>query len=280
MAFPAPNIPEPVTEPQTLNRVIDQSVHIKGAIAQCAEELTSVNSTLTDELSGRHSELGLQGALTQSQSVKSKVQDCADDLTTVTLALQAEVLEREVLEHELLAAQGQEQAARHTALHDPLTSLPNRVLFNDRLQHGLAQATRHDWMLAVMFIDLDDFKDINDTHGHDAGDGALRIVAARLSAITRADDTVSRHGGDEFLYLLLELKNESDAHVIAEKIIATIAEPCEVAANAGNITLSVRCSIGVAIFPKDGATADALVQRADKAMYRAKRSQSGFAFDR
>lgn len=280
MAIPEPITPEPVVEPQSLNRVIDQSVQIKGAIAQCAEELSSVNSTLTDELSGRRSELGLQGALIQSQSVESKVQDCADDLTTVTLALQAEVREREVLEHELLAAQGQEQAARHTALHDPLTSLPNRILFNDRLQHGLAQATRHGWMLAVMFIDLDDFKEINDTHRHDTGDGALRIVATRLSAITRADDTVSRHGGDEFLYLLLELKNESDAHVIAEKIIATIAEPCEVAANAGNVDLSVRCSIGVAIFPKDGATADALVKRADKAMYRAKRSQSGFAFDR
>jgi len=159
-----------------------------------------------------------------------------------------------------------------------LAALPNRVLFNDRLEHGLAQAKRHDWTLAVMFIDLDGFKTINDTYGHRAGDIVLQTIASRLKAMTREDDTVSRHGGDEFLSLLLELKQEADAITIATKIMAVLGAPCDVTPNDVQLSLRVGCSIGIAMFPGDGATVDTLVRSADRPMYRAKRDRTGYAF--
>lgn len=262
-----------------MNRALSKSEQIHEEVEQCADDLSTVNSALKTELNNHPLESSvLKTALDQSDGVEARMQDCADDLSTVNRALQAAVREREVLEHELLAAQAQEGAARNAAFHDPLTSLPNRVLFNDRLEHGLAQATRQDWTLAVMFIDLDGFKAINDTHGHLAGDTVLKTVALRLSGMTRADDTVSRHGGDEFLYLLLELSNERDATMIAEKITRSLGEPCPVTISGVEINLTVGASIGVAIFPADGTTAESLVRCADKAMYRAKRNRSGYAF--
>ena len=125
-------------------------------------------------------------------------------------------------------------------------------------------------MLAVMFIDLDDFKNINDTHDHAAGDQLLQAIVIRLKGAIRTDDTVSRHGGDEFLYLLLELKNEADAPRVADKLIKTIGEPCELTVDGIVITAVVRPSIGIAISPRDGQSGDALIQSADSAMYRAK----------
>jgi len=261
-----------------LTRVVDQSEQIKGAVADCAEELSSVNSALKDELAQKPSQAGLGDVLAQNEMVESKVQACADDLSSITGALKVELKERQVLEHALAAAQAKEQSARHAALHDVLTALPNRALFNDRLEHGLAQAKRHGWTLAVMFIDLDRFKSINDTHGHLAGDSVLQTIAGRLKGMTREDDTVSRHGGDEFLYLLLELKQEADAITIAEKIMAALGEPCEVTLNDVPTALRVGCSIGIAMFPKDGTDSEALVRSADRAMYRAKRDQTGYAF--
>jgi diguanylate cyclase (GGDEF)-like protein len=263
---------------KSLARVLDQSERIKDVVEECAEDLAVVNSVLKDELSSRPSQPGVENALQKSEAVENKVQDCAEDLTAVNQALKEEVLERHVLEHQLIAVKKQEAAARHAAFHDPLTSLPNRVLFNDRLEHGLAQAKRHGWILAVMFIDLDNFKSINDTHGHVVGDAVLQTIASRLKNMSRDDDTVSRHGGDEFLYLLLELKNEQDASAIAEKIIHTVSEPCDVNANDVALSLSVRPSIGIAIFPKAGETADTLVKSADSAMYLAKRNKTGYAF--
>jgi len=262
---------------QELARVLAQSEQIKGAVAECAEELSSVNSALKEELAQQPSQAALGDALAQNEIVESKVQACAHDLSSVTGALKIELKERQVLEHELAEAQAQERSARHAAFHDALTALPNRVLFNDRLEHGLAQAKRHHWTLAVMFIDLDGFKTINDTYGHLAGDSVLQTIAGRLKAMTREDDTVSRHGGDEFLYLLLELKQAADAITIAAKIMAVLGEPCEVTLNDVQLSLRVGCSIGIAMFPGDGATVDTLVRSADRAMYRAKRDHTGYA---
>ncbi len=121
-----------------------------------------------------------------------------------------------------------------------------------------------------MFIDLDDFKNINDTHGHAAGDQLLQAIASRLKGAMRADDTVSRHGGDEFLYLLLDLKHEADAARVAEKIRKKISEPCALTVDGIVISAVVRPSIGIAIFPRDGQSGDALTESADSAMYRAK----------
>ncbi len=262
---------------KSLTQAIGKSERIKEVVEQCATELSTVNTVLKGQLDKTSAQAEVAGAVYKSEVVEAKVQDSADELAKVNEALVEEVRERQVLEHQLEASRAQEHAARHAAFHDPLTSLPNRVLFNDRLEHGVAQAKRHGWTIAVMFIDLDAFKAINDTHGHDVGDKVLKIIADRLQKMTREDDTVSRHGGDEFLYLLLELKSTADAAAIAKKMIRTLSQPCHGLGDeiAG---LSVKPSIGIALYPADALTADDLVKCADKAMYRAKRRGSGFAF--
>lgn len=265
--------------PRALSVVVDQSEQIHGAVAQCATELSSVNSTLEQELANGPPQPELENALEQSQAVEGKVQICADDLIKVTHALKVELSERQVLERELETAHEEVAAVLAASLHDPLTSLPNRTLFNDRLEHGLAQARRHGWTLAVMFIDLDGFKRINDVHGHSAGDQLLQMIASRLKKMTRNDDTVSRHGGDEFLFLLMELRQEADASGIAEKVIARVSEPCDVDTEAGLISVRVGCSIGISIFPRNGNTNGELIASADKAMYLAKRAGGGYAYD-
>lgn len=195
-------------------------------------------------------------------------------------ALKDEVKGRHVLEGKLSAVTKQGKVDRQAALHDHLTGLPNRALFCDRLEHGVQQARRHDRTLAVMFVDLDDFKIINDTYGHDAGDQVLQTIAERLKENTRGEDTVSRHGGDEFLLLINEIREEKDISSVAENLIKKIQAPCNI--NTGDRTLSrtIMASVGISIFPKDGATADILVTAADRAMYVAKRNKAGYSFAR
>jgi diguanylate cyclase (GGDEF)-like protein len=266
------------TSTQSLTHVLDQSEHIKDVVEECAEELSSINTSLKQELSDRPTPPRVKHALYKSETVENKVQDCAEELSTVNQALENEVAEREILEDQLNVAKQNEEKARHAAFHDPLTSLPNRVLFNDRLEHGIAQAKRHNRILAVMFIDLDKFKSINDTFGHAAGDEVLIETAVRLNQLTREDDTVCRQGGDEFLYLLLEIRNETDTVTIAEKIMRTLSKPHQIQADSIVIKPRVLPSIGIAIFPKDGDSSDALINSADRAMYQAKRNSTGYAF--
>jgi diguanylate cyclase (GGDEF)-like protein len=156
--------------------------------------------------------------------------------------------------------------------------MPNRALFNDRLERGFAQAKRHGWILALMFVDLDDFKKINDRYGHDIGDSVLQTIARRLQDNTRGEDTVSRHGGDEFLYLAMDIQKEANISLIAEKIMEEIQAPLNVNVRDLNTSLSITASIGISIFPKHGTDADMLVKSADKAMYRAKQNKSGYSF--
>ena len=263
---------------KSLSKVLDKSERVKDLVEECAEDLASVNAALKQELAEVDSLPEVEKAFKKSVAVENKVQEASDELAVVNQALENEVKERQLLEHQLATAVEQEEAARHAAFHDPLTGLPNRLLFTDRLEHGLAQAQRHGWTLAVMFVDLDDFKKINDSHGHDAGDSLLLTIAGRLKENTRGDDTVSRHGGDEFLYLLMEVQDEKDITLIAEKIIQAIRVPCDISVNDLIIRPSVKASIGISIFPKDGTTAEVLIQSADKAMYEAKRNKSGYAF--
>lgn len=265
---------------KSLTEVLDHSEYIKDVVEECAEELSTVNTVLKQELADLDPLPEVENALVKSETVESKVQEAAEELSVVNHALELEVRERQMLEHQLAAAKEQEEAARHAAFHDPLTGLPNRVLFNDRLEHGLAQAKRHGWTLAVMFVDLDDFKSINDSYGHSVGDSVLHTISRRLKEITREDDTICRHGGDEFLYLLMEIQEERDIIWIAEKIIKAIQEPCDVNVRDVVISPSIGASIGISVFPKDAETADALIKSADKAMYRAKRTRAGYAFAR
>ena len=261
-----------------LTKVLGQSEEVKDLVDEAAEELSSVSAVLRQEVADRGAPQGIENALEKTESAEDKVQDAADKLSEVNLALKEEVRERHVLEFRLAAVTERAESSRNAAFHDLLTGLPNRALFDDRLEHGLAQAKRHDRSLAVMFIDLDGFKKINDTHGHDAGDEVLKTIAARLMASTRDDDTVSRHGGDEFLYLLAEVKNEQDLGLVAEKIISLVQMPCSVTVDGVQIDPCISASIGIAIFPKDGATAQALITSADKAMNQAKASKSRYSF--
>lgn len=154
----------------------------------------------------------------------------------------------------------------HLAHYDVLTNLPNRSLFMDRVERGLALAKRHDTRLALLFIDLDKFKPINDQWGHAVGDLVLQEVARRMQGCVRESDTVSRVGGDEFVVLLLNLANAQDALQVAEKIRAALREPMQLDGK----TLSVSSCIGVAMYPEHGQTQTELSRQADAAMYQAK----------
>lgn len=159
--------------------------------------------------------------------------------------------------------------------HDALTGIPNRALLLDRLEHAIAVATRNASHVAVLFIDLDNFKQVNDSLGHDVGDEVLQAAARRLEAAVRGSDTVSRHGGDEFLVLLSEISHASDAVLIAHKMLAAFVSPIR----AGDDLVFVSASIGIAIYPEDGADASGLIHGADTAMYQSKRrGPGGYAF--
>ena len=159
-----------------------------------------------------------------------------------------------------------EEQIEYQAYHDALTDLPNRLLFRDRLTMALAHAKRQQSPLAVMFLDLDRFKYVNDTLGHSLGDELLRAVANRLRAVLREGDTIARMGGDEFTVLLGDLNSPDDAAKIAQKLLDTIGHPLSVEGH----ELYVTPSIGIALYPGDGDTAEALLKNADSAMYRAK----------
>jgi diguanylate cyclase (GGDEF)-like protein len=262
----------------SLTHTLGKNERVKDLVEECADDLSTVNAGLKQELLNGEKMPGVENALEKSELVESKVQNASESLAEVNLALKAEVAERESLEEQLATVTKEGQDARHASLHDPLTGLPNRALFNDRLDHALAQAKRHGSSLVVMFLDLDDFKKINDTHGHEVGDVVLTTAAKRLGEITRDDDTVCRQGGDEFLYLLQNIRNTEDIKQVAEKIIAAVQAPCEIKGREPGLSLSIQPSIGIAIFPNDGSCADALLDCADKAMYRAKREKSGYFF--
>ncbi len=161
------------------------------------------------------------------------------------------------------------------ATRDPLTELPNRLLFNDRLEQGLVAARRSGQSLALMFIDLDHFKLINDSLGHHVGDLLLKEVASRMLEALRRGDTLSRLGGDEFVVTLEGLQQAEDAGQVAAKILRALTKPFQLAGH----TVTISCSIGVGIFPHDGLDSRALMKNADTAMYHAKeRGRNNFQF--
>jgi diguanylate cyclase len=160
--------------------------------------------------------------------------------------------------------------AAHAAVLDELTRLPNRAALVDRCAQAIAHGRRHGSRFAVLFLDLDNFKQLNDAHGHAFGDQVLRLVADRMVAAVRAVDTVSRHGGDEFVVLLVELNQARDAQVVAGKLLEAISAPAQV----DGVQVNVTASVGMACFPDDGQELETLVARADAAMYASKRRQA------
>lgn len=181
----------------------------------------------------------------------------AHDNVTFVICISKEITDRKLMEEKL----------KRSAHYDSLTDLPNRVLFSDHTKYAISQAERHKTKFALMYIDLDKFKPVNDTFGHDVGDLLLKAVAKRLQECLRKSDTAGRIGGDEFIVLLPKIDNQQDALNVAEKIQFALNQPFELHSYPA---IHITSSIGVAIYPEHGCTETQLSRNADKAMYVAK----------
>lgn len=190
------------------------------------------------------------------------LRDALSELSERNRQLEIEVEQRKQMEQEM----------RHLAMHDMLTGLPNRALFMDRLESAHHRAQRHGGMFALVYVDVDRFKTVNDTWGHGAGDAVLIELAARLRGALRENDTVARLGGDEFALVLEELDDINDAHRLMERVSESLLAPMHYQRDGEQLTLSIGASIGLAAYPADGAEVDALLHAADQAMYLTKRS--------
>jgi len=180
----------------------------------------------------------------------------ADGLVTNYIAIFSDISKRKAAEEQM----------RFLAHHDALTSLPNRILFVERLSHAIAHAQRNQKLVAVMFLDLDDFKQVNDTLGHHVGDQLLQVIAQRLTDCVRAEDTVARLGGDEFTVILEELADAAAVAPIASKIIDTLSQPMILEGQ----EIVITTSLGISLYPEAGDQPDLLIKHADIAMYQAK----------
>lgn len=212
-------------------------------VLQCAHALT--NKWLLNEQLKR-----------EFADLENIVADRTKELRAINDQLAHEISERKVAEQNL----------RHLATHDALTGLANRLLLRDRLDLCVARARRFKGRLAVMMLDLDGFKEVNDGLGHEAGDALLKTIASRLKKAARECDTVARFGGDEFVLLLTDLAAEEDTKIVADRVLAAVREEIPF----GEHTLRVSTSIGVAVYPRDGEDAEALLKCADMAMYEVK----------
>ena len=212
-----------------------------------------LTSTYDESLALKAVQLGAQDYLVKGQM--------ASDLLVRAIRY---AIERNRL---LLQLNKAREVDRHMAYHDKLTNLPNRELFNDRLRQAMAKAKRHNHKVAVLFLDLDRFKPINDSLGHTAGDQLLRAVAKRLQKCVRETDSVARIGGDEFTLVLEEIMHMQDAAKVSQKILEELGKPFNIDGN----ELKMTASIGISLFPDDGTNLDTLIKNADIAMYRAKR---------
>ena len=277
----------PPVAPATLEQALEQSHEVKAKVEACAEDLAQANEGTKTTIAAGATTLPAKQTLDHNEAVETKVQECADDLDSVTKTLAQGIDELKLVEvalassrtalaqtsASLVSALASEERANLRALHDHTTGLPNRALFDDRLSQALALAERHDWTVAVMFLDLDRFKNVNDVHGHAAGDIVLKEVAKRLAQEARDEDTVCRNGGDEFLYLLMNPQGQDNVERIAAAVIENLARTIRV----GEKQLTVRPSIGIAIYPEGGVTGEVLIQNADAAMYSAKKTKCGYA---
>ncbi len=287
-----PSIPDEAAAPfrilHVLDKALDQSHEVKAEVEAVVEDLGSVNEVAKARIQGGATELPADQVLRDGLAVEVRVQAVADDLEQVTDNLADGVDEVKAIElalsqsrsalaeseAALAASRNAERAASQIAMHDQKTGLPNRTLFDDRLAQAIAGAERHGWQLAVMFLDLDRFKLVNDTHGHAAGDAVLYVVAERLMRNARGEDTVCRNGGDEFLYLLINPTDREALLRIAAEVRQAIQSPIDL----GGSQFVITPSIGIALYPEHGSSGSTLIARADAAMYRAKQLRSPCEF--
>jgi len=230
-----------------------------------------IHAMRTEHAEAQAAKLSTQQALLEAtqrseRELEQRVAERTTALHEATARLQVEAGAREQL---LIQLKQNEEKMRYMAQHDALTGLPNRYSMQERLAVSLEMARRNQQKLAVMMLDLDGFKQINDTHGHAAGDWVLSTVAQRLSATVRGADTVARLGGDEFVVLATALESAEDAMVVARKLSEAVSAPVR----AAHGDWQVGCSVGLAIYPLDGETAELLIAIADREMYRVKEAR-------
>jgi diguanylate cyclase (GGDEF)-like protein/PAS domain S-box-containing protein len=206
--------------------------------------------------------LPLNCILIRRDGLEVPIEDCVAPIHD----LEGEIAGAVIVFRDVSAARAMTAQIAHTAQHDFLTGLPNRMLLNDRVGQAIAAAQRHEKQVAVLFLDLDGFKHINDSLGHPIGDKLLQSIASRLVECVRGADTVSRQGGDEFVVLLSELEQSEDAVHTARRMLQVVAE----AHSIDQHDLHVTTSIGVSVYPDDGLDAETLIKNADTAMYQAK----------
>lgn len=240
-----------VGERVTVRTVLSAPVRasqVQAGVLECVAALDQLHATLVQELA-RSGALELQLFDAQSALASARA--------------------------ELAGTQDEERKARHLALHDGLTGLPNRRFFSERLDHALAHLESPDITLALFYLDLDDFKLINDQHGHEVGDEVLKVVALRLARVVRSEDMFSRLGGDEFACLRMgPALGRPQLGALAVKLFDAVSAPLSI----GPLTLQIKPSIGISLYPGDGSSAAALLRSADAAMYDAKRQRCGHAF--
>lgn len=211
---------------------------------------------------GRIVDLALGSVLVRRDGVDMAIEDSAAPIYNRRGKIAGAV----IVFHDARQSQSAIQEMSYLAQHDFLTGLPNRVLLLERLTQAIGLAHRHHKRISVLFLDLDYFKQINDTFGHTAGDNLLRVIAADIVDCVRATDTVTRHGGDEFVILLTEIEESQDAARVAEKLLSRFSTARIVDGHEFQLTLS----IGISVYPEDGDDGDTLMWHADSAMYSAK----------
>lgn len=238
------------------------------------QDLSNMDTGNTAELQRRLQErsLAMRAQAFQSQ-IKSRllteaimqIEKSKKNLKTLNHTLSSEIAERKLLEEKIC----------YVANHDDLTGLPNRVLFRDRLETARTQAVRNKKKLAILFVDLDGFKAVNDTYGHHAGDLLLQQVSQRLQATVRQSDTVARIGGDEFIVLLNNIDHVQDAEPVALKILESFKQAILVAGH----STKIGGSIGIAVYPDHSEDTEKLIAYADSAMYSIKKTgKNAYAF--
>lgn len=210
----------------------------------------------------------LQQALSEVAELKQALVMSQQQAQSARQQIEALVEHDSRLRQKLMRLEQKVEQARHFAYHDELTGLPNRRLLLDRLSQAMAQAARQRKQVALLLLDLDGFKSVNDRLGHGAGDQLLQQVADRLTVCIRGADTACRYGGDEFVIMLLEIEGHESAAAVAQKIRAGLAVTFVI----GGSTIAMTASIGTAIYPVDGQNFRDLIKQADITMYRAKGS--------
>lgn len=211
---------------------------------------------------GRTVELALGSVLIRRDGSDMAIEDSAAPIRNHL----GEIAGAVIVFHDARQSGAVMQEMSHNAQHDFLTGLPNRMLLTERLTQAIGMADRHRKQLALLFLDLDFFKQINDSYGHSVGDHLLQEVAAEIATCVRATDTVSRHGGDEFVILLTEIAERQDAIQVAEKLLARFAAPRTIDGH----ELRIHLSIGISVYPENGLDAETLMHNADTAMYNTK----------